>query len=482
MGIAANWKKTGYYLKRNGIRATVLAVRERLQQKGSREASYRYEEVPQAELERQRTEQFAYAPLISILVPLYRTPKVYLEELVRSVQNQTYSHWELVLADATGDDSVKKALEQILEATGYAGESKAENDQEQGNDQEPAQGKTFRGQICYHPLAENGGISENTNAALQLATGAYVGLLDHDDVLTPDALYWMVKHINEGTLGGKAPLLLYSDEDKCNGDGSITFEPHYKMDFNLDLLLSNNYICHFLVMERELFCEVGFRKAFDGAQDFDLVLRAAQKILPETERICHIPKVLYHWRCHTGSTAENPQSKQYAYEAGLRAVQDFADRLGWQAKAEHLKHLGFYRLSYEPDLLTVREDVAAVGGSLFRKGKLLAGGYDEEGKVLHQGLEKGFSGYMHRGVLLQDVAAADIRCLTVKEAYRPLFEQVVGLPYTTVWAEGCKEEIFDWHQLPAGTDYEALSLQLGEAFRKEGKRICWDPGRMCSLK
>ena len=375
--------------------------------------------------------------------------------MVESVLKQTYPELELILADATEDDSVEKIVRKCMD-------SETE--------------RYGRQRIVYQKLERNGGISENSNEALKLAKGDYVGLLDHDDVLTPDALYWMVRQIEESTGAGRAPLLLYSDEDKCNQDRSLYFEPHYKTDFNLDLLVSNNYICHFLVMKRELIQKLGFRKEYDGAQDFDLVLRAVSEILPEEERIVHIPKILYHWRCHTGSTAENPQSKQYAYEAGLRAVQDMACRMGWEAQAVHLKHLGFYGLVYEPELLSVREDVGAVGGKLIAGRRLASGAYDEDGNILYQNLPEGFSGYLHRGVLLQDAAAVDIRLISVRPQCHSLFERVVGVPYVT------KGEYFDWTVLPKDTYYAEVSCRLGEALRAEGYRVCWDPNRSRKLK
>lgn len=441
---AANWKRTLYYLRRNGLKNTVYAVLERLA--GRQEAGYCYVQPTAEELAAQKEHKWGREPLFSILVPTYRTPEGYLREMIGSVLDQTYSKLELILADATADDSVERIVRECME-----------KEQEKYGCQ----------RIRYQRLEKNGGISENSNEALKLVKGDYVGLLDHDDVLTPDALYRMAEQIEKTA---EEPLLLYSDEDKCNQDRSEYFEPHYKMDFNLDLLLSNNYICHFMVMKRELIQSLGFRKQFDGAQDFDLVLRAVSCILPEEDRIVHVPRILYHWRCHTGSTAENPQSKTYAYEAGKGAVQEMAKRMGWNARAEHLKHLGFYGLCYEPDLLTARADVGAVGGKLIKGRRLAYGAYDEQGNILYEGLPEGFSGYLHRGVLLQDAAAVDIRMIKVSPRCQELFKQVTGVAYTED-----KAGYFDWKQLASGTDYQALSLQLGQTLRQAGYRICWNP-------
>lgn len=440
----ANWKKAIYYLHRNGLKNTVYAAAERLEGRGE---DYCYKEPGAKELEAQRHREWKKRPVFSILVPAYRTPIKYLEELLESVERQTYTSWELVIADATEDDSVERAV-RLWE-----------------DGRRPLKDG---GRLKYHRLEQNGGISENSNQALKLVGGDYVGLLDHDDVLTPDALYRMAEAIEEAP-GGLSPLLLYSDEDKCNQDRTGYYEPHFKTDFNLDLLLSNNYICHFLVMERELIRTLGFRGEYNGAQDYDLVLRAVSRILKEEGRILHVPAVLYHWRCHSASTAENPQSKQYAYEAGRRALQDMADRMGWRAEAVHLKHLGYYRLCYDPELLSVRRDVGAVGGRLLCGGRLRAGAYTREGELMYEGLKKGYSGYMHRGALLQDVDAVDIRLMRLSPQCCGLFEQLAGVPYVT------SEGYFDWRTLPGGTDTRALSLKLGSELRKAGYRVCWDP-------
>ncbi len=460
----ANWKKTIYYLKRNGLRNTILAAGERL---GAGQEHYVYREPTAQELCAQRARVFAGKPEFSIVVPLYRTPRVYLTELLDSVMCQTYPHFELILADATPDESVAQAVREYAAAGGVSitADSSAS--------EEGAAYDFTAGAIVYRRLTENGGISRNTNEALQYAAGDYVGLLDHDDVLTADALYCMAEQIEACAQAGQRAMLLYSDEDKCNQDRTVYYEPHYKTDFNRELLYSNNYICHFLVMKRELIQELSLRPEYDGAQDYDLVLRAAEKI-PETS-IVHIPRVLYHWRCHTGSTAENPQSKMYAYEAGKRALQDAADRQGINAYAEHLKHLGFYRLVYEPDILQARPDVGAVGrgcvqGSALTGARLTCGPYDAQGQALYEGLRSGYSGYMHRAVLGQDAEAADIRRIRVRTECRVLFEQAVGVPYRES-ADG----YFDWTILDKDTDYRAVSMALGQALREAGWRVVWLP-------
>jgi len=392
----ANLKKTAYYLKRNGLVKTAYAVLERLEER--KQPPYEFVPVGEAVLKAQREEasDSSHFPTFSILVPTYRTKEIYLREMIVSLLEQSYPHWELILADATPDESVQEIARTYAEADK---------------------------RVRYVKLEENAGIAENTNQACGYAKGDYVGLLDHDDLLTPDALYEMQKQIKNAKETGRELQLLYSDEDKCNGDGTEYYEPHFKEKFNLDLLLSNNYICHFMVMKRELIQELRFRSDYDGAQDFDLVLRAAAKLMDSEELIVHIPKVLYHWRCHTGSTAENPRSKLYAYEAGKRAVQDFADRAGWDVVVEDTPHLGFYQIRYNKDIFEVRPDVLAVGGPIVKHGRIVGGRMDEEGDIIYKDLPVRFSGYMHRAELHQDAEILDVRNMRVRPEYAELLEQ-----------------------------------------------------------
>jgi GT2 family glycosyltransferase len=193
--------------------------------------------------------------------------------------------------------------------------------------------------ILYRKLKDNKGISANTNAALKMASGEYVLLSDHDDVLEPNALYEIVKALN------KRPELdiVYTDEDKVSFDGKQYFDPHFKPDFNIGMLRSNNYICHITVIRKNIMKKIGgFRPEFDGAQDFDLILRCAE----QTRQIGHIPKILYHWRCHPGSTAANPKSKMYAYDAGRKALEEHYKRCGIAATVENTQLLGYYRTRF----------------------------------------------------------------------------------------------------------------------------------------
>ncbi|MCM1327135.1 MAG: glycosyltransferase [Bacteroidales bacterium] len=450
----ANLKKTIYYLKKNGLRSTWYAVREKLEQEKA--APYVFEGVSKEEWNKQRNwaqkekAQGRKLPVISIIVPAYRTQEAYLRQLLDSLLQQSYPHWQLVLADATEDDSVERIVAEY-------------------RDRDSCRDGDSR--ICYVHLKENGGISANSNQALAYVTGEFTGLLDHDDILTEDALYEVAARIVTAAQEGTRIGMLYSDEDKCGDIENEYFEPNYKEKFNLDLILGNNYICHFLVTESALLRELKFRQAYDGAQDYDLILRAAERLLPEEERIVYIPKVLYHWRSHALSTAENPFSKEYAYQAGLKAVQDFADRQGWEARAVSLQHPGFYRLEYQKSPFEHRADLAAVGGRVLHRGKIAGGRWTEEGILLYEGLPAFHSGYLHRAMLSQDADAVDIRCIQVREECREIFEKETGV----IYKELPDKQIFDISLLPEGTDIKNLSIALGRAFRKAGYRILYLP-------
>ena len=456
----ANLKKTLYYLQRNGLRETWISVRERLTETDR----YFYVPCSEEELEKQSDRKWNTPLTFSIVVPLYRTPESYLNRMITSVIAQSYPHWELILADATEDRSVEETLKQQGFLTIQMQDSR--------------ESVAADPRIRYVHLTENAGIAANTNQALPCAKGEYIGLLDHDDVLTPNALYEMADAITKANDRGVSVAFAYSDEDKCDGEETRYYDPNHKEDFNYDLILSNNYICHFLVMDADLMKRLQFRPECDGAQDYDLVLRAVAEVLATDgvageERILHIPKVLYHWRCHEASTAANPHSKKYAYEAGLRALQDHAAERGIPAEAVETRHVGFYRLQYK-DILRDRTDVAAVGGRVLsgkRHGRIAGGRMTADGKVFYEGLPEGFGGYLHRAELSQDAEALDLRCLRIQPAYRELFEKIVGVPYTeTIRCPG-QQPVFDKTILPAEADIRQLSLQLSEALRKQGRLL-----------
>ncbi len=251
----------------------------------------------------------------SILVPLYNTPKNYLEEMISSVLNQTYGNFELCLADGSDDNH------------GYVGEYCNQ-----------IAGKDSR--IKYKKLKENLGISENTNACIDMSTGDYIALFDHDDLLHSSVLFEYMK-----VICNKNADFIYCDEDKFEFAGKKAFDPFFKPDFAPDNLRANNYICHFTVFSRELLDKVGkFRKEFDGSQDHDMVLRLTE----QAKCIVHIPKVLYHWRVSKASVASDPYAKPYTITAGINAVSEHLERVGLKGTVESSDiHPNIYRIRYE---------------------------------------------------------------------------------------------------------------------------------------
>ncbi len=309
-------KKGIVFYRRYGMRNTI----EKIYQKVFKiEAGVDYDKwirsrMPsKEELNRQKREKFAINPKISLVIPLYKTPERFLKELIQSVQNQTYSNWELCLSDGSGKDSpIKSLLDQYCQ-------------------------KDKRIKIVSSENALQ--ISENTNEAIKISSGEYIAFSDHDDLLTPDAFYEFVKLINQH----ENVEAIYSDEDKISVDGKKYFQPHFKPDFNEDLLNTNNYICHLFMVSRELLEKVGcLNSEFDGSQDYDFILRCTE----QAENIYHIPKILYHWRAHKGSTAENPESKMYAFDAGRRAVEAHYKRIGIEAEVTQPECYGIYRSQY----------------------------------------------------------------------------------------------------------------------------------------
>lgn len=307
-------KKGFRYLKHFGVKEFMVRLAERTEPE---EVPYNpWFESHKASLEklqRQRAHRFKHAPLISIVVPAYRTPEVFLRQMIDSVIAQSYENWELCIANGSPED---EAVQRVLRE--YAGKDK---------------------RVKYRDLAQNLGIAGNTNAAFEMASGDFVGLLDHDDLLAPNALYEIVSMITED----ETVDAVYTDEDKVRTDLSEHFQPHFKPDFNIDLLRSNNYICHFFAVRRSLMERVGgFRTEFDGAQDYDYIFRCTE----QARKTAHVAEILYHWRVHEASTADNPASKMYAFEAGKRAIEEHLKRCGETGEVTLRKDLGFYRVKY----------------------------------------------------------------------------------------------------------------------------------------
>ncbi|HLX54928.1 MAG TPA: glycosyltransferase [Aquella sp.] len=268
----------------------------------------------QSQLDEQRVYSFSYEPLISIIVPTYNTPRQFLIEMLESVIAQTYSKWELCIADgaSTNTDTLELLREYSI--------------------------KDSRIKVLF--LSENYHISGNTNQAITIARGDYMGFFDHDDLLTPNCVFEYVKAINQYN----KPALLYCDEDKVSADSKFFSNPAFKPDFVLDTLRVSNYICHWLVIRKDILVKVGeFDSECDGAQDYDMVLRVADI----TRNIIHIPKILYHWRTHRASTAAAfGIAKPYTHNAGRLALTKHLQRNNLVGKIRDGVNVNTYKIDY----------------------------------------------------------------------------------------------------------------------------------------
>jgi len=254
-----------------------------------------------------------YKPKVSIIIPVYNTYEKWLRICIESVLKQVYKNWELCIVDG---GSLKSYIKRVLDEYAY---------------------RDKRIKIIY--LKENKGIAGNLNEGLSIVTGEFVGFLDHDDEISPDALYEIVKYLNEN------PELdfIYTDEDKITTKGK-RIDPHFKPDWSPDTLYSCNYITHFSVIKKSIIDELGgFREGYDGSQDYDLFLRVMEK----TKRVAHIPKVLYHWRMITESAASSSNAKPYAYIAAKKAIKDSLNRRKIEADVLDGPSPGFYRVKYK---------------------------------------------------------------------------------------------------------------------------------------
>lgn len=261
-------------------------------------------------------DELGYKPLISIVVPLFNTPNHHLLKMVYSVVNQHYDNWELILTNASSDQNSRR---------------------------EAAHTAQIDSRIKVVEVEKNEGISANTNIAIARSRGDYIAFLDHDDVLQPCALHSVV----EGLQTDEKPELIYSDEDKINSVGDFYFGPFFKPDWSPDLMENVNYLSHLVVVKADLAKKIGgLRPAFDGAQDYDFLLRLIDKFQPQ---IMHIPRLLYHWRAAESSTAQAIANKPYIFSAGRRAIAEHLKRIKVDASVTVIQGKpGFYKLTYQP--------------------------------------------------------------------------------------------------------------------------------------
>ena len=257
-------------------------------------------------------EPLSYQPLISVVVPVYNVLEAHLMECIESVIGQTYGNWELCLADdASTWDCVRTVLKKY----------------------------ETNPQIKVVYREKNGHISAATNSAIEVATGEFIAFMDCDDVLAPNALYEMVKKLNEGVEYD----FIYSDEDKIDSDGKNRHMPHFKSDWAPDTLMSYMYTSHFSMYRKSIVEELGgLRIGYEGSQDYDFTLRFVEK----TDKIGHIAKVLYHWREIQGSTASNPEAKPYILEAAKKAKEEALSRRGIEGDVELIEGIYQYRINY----------------------------------------------------------------------------------------------------------------------------------------
>lgn len=307
--------RTVGYFSRNGLKNTIRKIKFELKYKNQENYDFWidvHEDYDKKAII-EEIKAFTYKPKVSIVMPVYNVEEQWLRACVESVRNQYYENWELCIADDNSSDAhIKPLLEEF---------------------------KMLDSRIKVVYREENGHISEASNSALAIATGEFVGLLDNDDTLADFALYEVVKLLNQHPQAD----LIYSDEDKLSEDNKRS-QPFFKTDWAPDILLATNYICHFGVYRKNIIDEIGgFRKGYEGAQDYDLVLRFTEK----TDQIFHIQKILYHWRMISNSTAVNPDSKGYAFEAGLKSLEDALERRGIKGTVSHGAFPGVYNIEYE---------------------------------------------------------------------------------------------------------------------------------------
>lgn len=301
-------------LKQNGFKYTYHKVQDKLKHRQDYMSLAKKPLFTKEEIEAQRNFQFSKKIKFSIVVPLYNTPPKFLHEMIQSVIDQTYADWELCMAD--GSDKAHSDVGKICRSY-----SKKDS------------------RIKYRKLDKNLGISGNTNACLDMATGDYIGLFDHDDLLHPAALYEVIRTICE-----TGADFIYTDEALFEDDISNIKMVHYKSDFAPDTLRSYNYICHLSVVKTKLIEKVGrFDPSCDGSQDFDMVLR----ISDEAEKIVHIPEILYYWRIHSNSVSSGISAKPYCIDAAKKALYSHLKRNGYEGEVLDAPVLTMYRIKYK---------------------------------------------------------------------------------------------------------------------------------------
>lgn len=316
MGIAAKFGKIKGYIKDYGINYAIKKIYYRFEIKYIKGKKYCPFEISEEQRKAEEAYKSTKSIKISIVVPLYNTPIEFLKDMIESVRRQTYTNWELCLADASEDEY--KYVEETVKK--YAV-------------------KDVR--IKYKHLGKNQGISINSNEAVKMAAGEYMALLDHDDLIHPSALYYVVKAIEE-----ENAEFVYTDELSFDGTPNRVQSINFKPDFSWETFRYNNFICHLAAFKREMFEDVGgFSKECEGAQDYDLFF----KLLEKTDKVVHIQKVLYYWRVYQASSASGINAKPYIINAGIRAVESHLKRkeIEYDDIVSEYGHGPFYRVNYK---------------------------------------------------------------------------------------------------------------------------------------
>ena len=413
-------------VRQGGIGALYAKASNRIKYRHRAAEYMRVNGISAYELAKQKAVVYPHEILLSIVVPLYNTPEIYLREMLQSVLKQSYKNWELCLADASDDDSAARIISEYADK-----------------------------RIKYKRLEKNFGIAENTNLAAETASGEYIGLLDHDDVISPDLLFECRKYIDHGA------DFIYCDEASFTSDIQKPSIIHFKPDYSPYNLRGNNYICHFTMFKKSLFDEAGgFRKGFDGSQDHDLMLRLTEK----AEHIAHIPKPLYYWRMHKNSVASDISAKPYCINSAVLAVSQQLLRLKTEGTVESIgSGAAVYRCNYKvrgkgscrtvricsnrlldgclTDFIAVIPDgielekkqicrlislvnldgVGAAGGIGVYRGRVSGGGVRFVGngtiEIAFDGESLSSGGYMHRMEYVQNINALNLFAVFSREAF-----------------------------------------------------------------
>lgn len=428
--------QTGY----KNVRSSVARLRSL-----RRAGRYRYEEPAPSEIFSQRARydrikkgeepaevfssfrmrRAARPPMFSILMSVCEPDRKKLEESVISVLGQTYGNLELIVADSS--------------LTNVARDTLAEYQDDR---------------IRYCRLRQPEGPSAELNAAARKAAGDYVAVLEYGDLLTADALYEIACAVME-----TGAEIIYTDEDHCDMAGKRFFEPVFKPDFNKDYLFANNYTRHLLTIRRELFLAMRLRSRFDGAHDYDMILRAPKS------GIYHVPRVLYHAR-----GIRQPALRLRTGEACRAALEDYFRERGIRARVTPGRKEGFLKVEYLPDIFTARKEVGVVGGKVLdRRHRVIGGMMDEDGNVFFEGLDELEEGPGCAAMTMQDAHAVDVRCMKIRRELYSVYKEIFGYPYES-------------HILNRQTGLKEKSIDFCDRVRSLGYLIVWDPEMVSMIR